>query len=453
MSATAARRVAREVLTRVREGDAYGHETLSAALKRAKLSADDAAFATCLAYGALQTQGTLDDAIDRHLGGKRIEPRVRDALRVATYEVLFLHTEDRASVHQGVELVKTVRKQASGLANAVLRRIANEASEFPWGDPATDDAALARLHAHPRWLADLWISELGRDAAAAAMAADNTPAPLFLAVNAFAGTHDDAVAALESDGARPEPCAPLGCLRAGDPAAAVHGRALRDELVVAADAAAQLVASFVPMRPDATIVEVGAGRGTKTLLLQAAAVAEGGPAKLFAVDVHEFKSCLLERRLASLGVPGVVSLTGDATDLATIAGIPEPGTADAVLVDAPCSGLGTLRRHPEKRWRVTPDDIAQLAALGLRLLSSAALLVRPGGFVVYSTCTLDAAENANVVEEFLASEEGRGFTVDPLDRELEGEWARFSTTEGYFRSLPEEGGPDGHFAARLVRAR
>ncbi len=225
------------------------------------------------------------------------------------------------------------------------------------------------------------------------MAANNEPAPLFVAVNPFVASATEAHAALESDGADPQPCALAGCIRAGDPAAAVHGRALADGLVFATDAAAQLVASLVTARPSQRILEIGAGRGTKTVLIQAAAVAAGGPARLYTVDLHEFKTRLLMERLARYGVPGVSALTGDATDLATVKGLPAEASVDAVLIDAPCSGLGTLRRHPEKRWRVTPVEIDELAALGSRAPREASRLVRPGGFVVYSTCTLANAEN------------------------------------------------------------
>ena len=451
MTASPARCAARDVVTRVREGSAYAHEVLSATLRRLSLSPEDAGFATRLAYGTLQTSGTLDEAIDRYLGGKRIEPRVRDALRISVYELLFLDSEPRAAVHQGVELVRAARKQAAGLANAVLRRLAEDAPSFPWGDADTDDLALARLNGHPAWLASLWVTELGRETAAAVMAANNEPAPLFLAVNPFAGTIEDARAAVRADGAIPQPCELPGCVLATEAGAAVRGRALADGLVIAADAAAQLVARLVGARQGMTIVEVGAGRGTKTLLMQGQAVDSGGPATIYAVDVHDFKSRLLADRLAKFGVPGVVALTGDATDFATIEGAPQPGTVDAVLVDAPCSGLGTLRRHPEKRWRVERADLDSLADLGARLLTSAASLVRQGGFVVYSTCTLAQVENADVVSAFLRSEQGSSFRVDSLQGDVPAEWHRFLTPEGYFRSVPESGGPDGHFAVRLVR--
>ena len=451
MSASDARRLARDVVSRVRERSGYAHEVLDSALRRASLPGDEVSFATRLAYGAIQTQGTLDEALDVHLGKKHLESRVRDALRVATYEILFLRTPSRAAVHQGVELVRELRPQAAGLANAVLRRVADQAASFPWGDPATDVAALARLHGHPRWLVDMWIDELGRDATEHLLEADNEPAPLYVAENPFAGTFVEARAALRSDGATPESCPVPGCLKVGDPSAAVRGTALERGLVLAADAAAQFVAQIVRARPGDRVLEIGAGRGTKTILIQGAAVRAGGPARITAVDLHEFKARLLEERLRRFEVPGVDVLTGDAADLASVQGIPAAGEVDTAIIDAPCTGLGTLRRHPEKRWRVGPQDIAVLARLGGILLREAARLVRPGGFVVYSTCTVADRENADVIREFLASPQGRAFRIDSLADEVPEEWRRFVTAEGFFRSLSASGGPDGHFAARLVR--
>jgi 16S rRNA (cytosine967-C5)-methyltransferase len=451
MSASPARRVAREVVTKVRERSAYAHELMDSALRAAKLSPADAALATRLAYGTLQAEGTLIGAVERYLGGKRVEPRIADALRVSAYEILFMRSEKRAAVHQGVELVREVRKQAAGLANAVLRRLAEDAPSFPWGDPSTDVRALARLHAHPEWLATMWIDELGRESAERIMEADNTPAPLYLATTAFAGTEDAAREALRADGALPHAGALPGSVEVGDAGAAVRGQALQRGLVVAVDACAQLVVRLVDPKPGSVVVEVGAGRGTKTLLLQSMAVSAGGPAVLYAVDSHEFKAQLLAERLSRYGVPGVRILVGDATDFSAIDGAPEAGTADAVLVDAPCSGLGTLRRHPEKRWRVEPADIDSLAELGSRLLAEAARLVRRGGFVVYSTCTVAEKENAAVIRAFLDSEAGSGFLVDSVGGQVPEAWQRFVTDEGFFSSLPSIDGPDGHFAARLVR--
>ncbi len=451
MSASASRVAAAQVVGRVRERAAYAHEVLATVVGRAGLTAEDAAFATRLAYGTLQTEGTLDEALGRYLAGKKVEPRVRDALRLAAYELIFMKTPSRAAVHQGVELVRSARPQAAGLANAVLRRLADDVPEFPWGDPATDTAALARLYGHPLWLAEMWVRELGRDAAEQVMCADNEPAPLYLAINPFGAGVEEARRALRADGAQLRACPVEGCLEAADPGAAVRGNALKDGMAVACDAGAQLVSRFVPVTPGAQVVEIGAGRGTKTLLLQARAVESGGPAHISAIDLHEFKVRLLKERMDLLGVPDVSAVVADATDLDGVEGVPAAGGADAVLVDAPCSGLGTLRRHPEKRWRVTTGDVDALAELGSRLLEGAARLVRPGGFVVYSTCTIARRENEDVITSFLGGELGSLFDVDPLAGEVPGEWSRFATEEGYFRSLPSPGGPDGHFAARLKR--
>ncbi|NTW27924.1 MAG: rRNA methyltransferase [Coriobacteriia bacterium] len=451
MSASPARRVARKVFTRVRERGSFAHETLDAALKAANLSSADTALATRIAYGSIQTSGTLRETVERYLDGKRVEPRIMDALSVAAYELIYLRTPDRVAVHQGVELVREVRRQAAGLANAILRRLADDVAGFPWGDPNADSAALARLYGHPLWLTDMWVTELGHAIAATVLAADNEPAPLHLAVNPFVASAEEALATLRAEGTTATSCILPGCLSVDNPASAVGGDALARGEVLVADAGAQLVCMLVRPRSGERIVEVGAGRGTKSILLQAEAVRSGGPASITAIDSHEFKTRILAERMASFGVPGVVGLTGDARDMSSIADAPVSGSVDAVLVDAPCSGLGTLRRHPDKRWRVTSEDVNAMASLGQELLTEAAGLVRVGGFVVYSTCTIAKRENDAVIRGFLESVSGHDFRVDSVAGDVPETWKRFVTAEGYFQSLPEPGGLDGHFAARLVR--
>lgn len=452
MSATGSRSLAREVVSRVRERDAFAHEVLDSKLRGSRLQEADRALATRLAYGTIQTRGTLVDAIRRYLSSStRLEPKVEDALCVSAYELLFSATEPRAAVHQGVELVRAVRPQAASLANAVLRRLAEDASGFPWGDPLTDMAALARLHGHPLWLAEMWVRELGRETAAEVMAANNEPAPLFVAANPFVATDNEVRELLESDGARPRPCDPVGCFIAENPSLAVRGSAIRAGAALVCDAGAQAVASLLRVCPREQVAEIGSGRGTKTILAQGAALRRGGQARITAIDSHHFKADVLARRVAEYRVPGVTAVVGDARDVLGIEGGPAANSLDSVLIDAPCSGLGTLRRHPEKRWRVTPEDVASLGQLGVLLLEQAALLVRPGGFVVYSTCTVATQENAAVVESFLTGERGQGFRIDPLADDLPPSLRQFVDEQGYFASYPVLGGPDGHFAARLVR--
>lgn len=451
MKASAARRAALEVVTRVRERSAYAHETLDTVLSTAGLDARDAALATRLAYGTIAVRGTLDEAIMRQASpGTTLEPRVADALALGAYELLFAETPTHAVVSEAVELVKEVQPRASGLANALMRKLDRAATDFPWGEPAQDNAALARLYGHPRWLAELWISEIGRDRASAAMEADNEPAPLYLARVDSHLPDAEVTASLESENVRPVDGPLTGCWTAGSPADARRASLLRDNRLIVMDAAAQLtVDAAVPPSADSTLVELGAGRGGKTLLLAARAAAAGrAPLRVVAVDLHEFKLSTLEKHAAVLGYDFVETVTADASKADSDLNVAE-ASADVVLVDAPCSGLGTLRRHPDRRWRATYDEVETLALLGSQLLARAARLVKPGGFVVYSTCTITRKENAEVIEGFLGSEAGKGFTVDSLERNVPSEWSGFVTPEGFFQSLPAQGGPDGHFIARL----
>ncbi len=333
----------------------------------------------------------------------------------------------------------------------MLRRLAQTADEFPWGDPGVDNAALARSVGHPLWLAEMWVNELGRSTATAIMQANNEPAPLFLAYLPFGDSYESVFESLVDDGVDPTPCQLPGCVVAGVASAAIRSRALGTRSVLVADAGAQMAVHAVRPKPDQRIVELGAGRGTKSLMIAGLSHQDGGHATLMAVDNHEFKLAALRETVDTLGIEGVSTSCMDAAT-AQLPHELDPGTADCVLVDAPCSGLGTLRRHPDRRWRARPDEIESLAVLGERLLATAAELVKPGGFVVYSTCTVTRRENADVVSDFMASPTGRGFEIDTLGADVPAQWSGFLDSDGFFQSLPQIGGMDGHFVARLKRA-
>jgi len=453
VSVTPARLAARTLVSQARSRKAWGHELLGPALARFGLSGRDAALATRLAYGALSAEGTVDEVLDRHIDRPgRVHPQVRDVLRVAAYELLFMRTPAHVVVHQGVESARKVQPSSASFVNAILRQVAAEAPEFPWGDPDTDVEALARLTAHPVWLAHTLLDDLGPEAARVVLHADNDPAPLYLAHNPFRGSFETLLEILERDGADPDICPIAGCIESRVPAAAVTGSALAEGRCVVADAAAQFIASLAVSGPGGRTVELAAGRGTKTLLIQAAYQREGTLGRLVAADLHAYKTRLLAGRMAFLGVPQVSVVEADTTDPASLALLGGPASADAVMVDAPCSGLGALRRHPEKRWRVDPADTDRLADIALGMLCTAAELVRPSGFVVYSTCTITERENRGVLEEFLSGGVGEAFVSRKLQASVPPEWEAFVTGEGWFRSFPATGGPDGHFAAVLHRA-
>lgn len=446
---SAARLSAIRALAAVRTRDAYVAPVIEAEVARAGLAGADRAMAVTLALGVVETLGVLDEVIDRY-AARKVEPRVRDALRVAVYELLYMKTPARAAVHQGVEAVRTLRPQAASMANAILRRVAETADDFPWGDPAADLGAAARAAGYPEWIANRAVEVLGGDAGAEMLASARTPAPLYVRVNPFVSDLAGAIDMLAEDGTGVVPSPPDSwALRVTDDRAAVTGRAVREGAVVVTDAAAQVAPIAVGARPGGTIVDVGAGRGTKTVALQGMSVQAGAPARIVSVDTHEYKVRILAERMRDLGVPGVETVVSDIQSLPQT--VVPPASADAVLLDAPCSGTGTLRRHPEIIWRLEPSQIARFAALQLELLIASARLVRPGGVLVYSTCSVMDAENGDVVRAFLGQESGREFAIDPLGTAVPEVWRRFITPEGHFRSWPTIDGPDGHFVARLIR--
>ena len=446
MTATPARRKALSVISSVRTRDAWVRPVLDAELASAELDPRDANLVRTLAIGVVQMQGSLDVAIDRFARSpSAIEPRVRDALHLSAYEILFMRTPAHVAVDQGVELVRSVTERAAGLANAVLRRIAEEADAFPWEDPDTT-AGRALLTGHPTWFAERLVAELGADDAFDVLDADNHPAPLYLAVDLLHGTEQNALEELQTSGARPEEVDPPGCIQAGDAAVAVRSEPLRDGRTYVSDAAAQQVAQLAGSA-GGRVVEIGAGKGTKTLTMLSHALRSGTPLDIDSVDISPAKLDTLSQRVgpdASV-TTHTIDVVADPDHLGALVG------ADGVFIDAPCSNTGTLRRHPERRWSLAPEDVAARAADALAMLVSAAPLVRPGGSLLYSTCSILAEENRHVIAHFLEAAAGTAFDIESLADDVSPGFARWVDGEGALQTLPTVDGPDGHFAVRLRR--
>ena len=451
---TPARAAAFEVVKRVRERSAYAHQTLDKVLAERDLEPKEAASAARLAYGTLSAMGVLEEAIATVVDpGTTLWSPMLEVLALGAWEVLFGGTPAYAAVNETAKLAKAVEPKATGFANAVIRKVARAADTFPWGDPDTDLDARARLYAHPRWLAEMWATELGSEKARGVMAANNQAPPMFLAsvlpgADALAGL----IAELAAAGAEPSPGPLPGSVRVGKPAAARRIKSLQSHHARVMDLGAQFVVRTMRPGPGQVLAEIGAGRGGKSLMLASTARSNGGPlARLAAVDLHDFKLKVLADDARTLGFSEIVTVTADASSAGLkISGVP-PASADAVLVDAPCSGLGTLRRHPEGRWRLTPADCGALQRLQALLLMNAAALVKPGGFVVYSTCTISNAENRDIVRGFLGSKAGSRFVLDSLAGDVPEPWKGFVDPAGWLQLLPEPEGADGHFVARLIR--
>ncbi len=435
-----ARKIAREVTALVRERNAYAHNLISTMVNTSQVPACDKAFATLLILGVVSTVGTLDYVINRNLNSiDDVKIDVRDALRISVYELIYLKKEPHAVLDQGVELAKSVAPRAGGLANAVLRKILRDIRFFPWGNPEIDDEALAIKEGFPFWLAQRLIKDLGRDTAAQFMATSNEQAPLFVAVNALRA-NDDEVLRMLNDArgcARIQEGDPPGCLRVDNAANALRSQALRKGYAVICDASAQLTASSIRLIPGRTYLEVGSGRGTKTILFQSNAQRNyGDQATIYALDIHEYKEKIARERGKVYGLHNVYPITGDARDLSSLK---LPAQFDGAFIDAPCSGIGTLRRHPEIRWRITPHAITDMAQNDLTILREVASRIARKGFILFSTCTVMKEENEEVIQRFLDTPQGRQFSLLPAGH------------NSFINVSLESNGPDAHFAARLVR--
>lgn len=431
----------------VRRRGAFAQEVIEATIDRSTLSRQDRAFATLLTLGVVSTWGSLDEVINRCLASPRdIQPNVRDAMRISTYEIIYMRKAPHAAVDQGVELVRAVAPAATGLANAVLHRILIASESFPFDDPTKSIEALSLLYAFPQWLAKLLIQDMGTEAAVSLMRASNDPAPLFIHVNALKASDDEVVSLLREVGAEVEPeivedVHLEGCYRVSNSRVLADGRVKRlfnQGKILVSDAAAQSVVECVldEGEPE-SMLEIGAGRGTKTIMFQSAAQRKfGHQLTLTSMDSHSFKTDLLRKRAGDYGVVLAEIVTGNATRLDSVL----HGKAyELIFIDAPCSGLGTLRRHQEIRWRLTPEHIDDLAQTGLDMLVSAASHVVDGGSIVYSTCTVTYDETFGVVKRFLESAEGSAYSLAPIKG------------KACFSPQLASGTCDAHFAARFVK--
>jgi 16S rRNA (cytosine967-C5)-methyltransferase len=446
------RDLARSVLDRVEQSGSFANRALSAALDREPaMSSADRGLATELVYGVLRRRARLDRALTafatRGLDG--LDPRVRTALRVGAYQLLFL---DRVPAYAAVSEAVDACRRAGGagvgkLANALLRRLAER------GEPALPDArtdprsALVIAAGLPAWLADLLMAELPVDDALAFSEALGAPAPLTLRANTLRATPEALLARLaaERPDARLEPSlvAPDALLARSLDAAAMT-ESWREGLFAVEDVGAQIVAELCGARPGDRVLDACAGLGGKSAHLAALAANE---ARVEAVDVSPSKLSEARQAFARLGVSGVTTRTADLTR-------PFPDAAarfERVLLDAPCSGLGVLRRHPEALLRRGPEDLPRLAAQQGRFLETLAPLVAPGGSLTYSVCTFDRAECEDVIDAFLRAH--GDFRVESPPPSERVPWARLTDARGFVRTWPHRDDADGFFAARLVRWR
>jgi 16S rRNA (cytosine967-C5)-methyltransferase len=381
VSATPARRVAYAVLRRVFEQDAYADRAFTGEATRAHLEGRERSLAMQLAFGTVQRRGTLDHLIATlaRRPVERLDPPVRAALRLGLFQLAFLDgIAAHAAVGESVELVKRDSPAGAGLVNAVLRRGAREARGMVASlDDATPERS-ALKHSVPVWLAELWFDERGAEDARALLAAINEPAEAALRA------HGTTPQALIDAGvpARPgqDPPESLVLTKPWDVAASPQ---FRDGLVFPQSRASQLVARALAPQPGERVLDLCAAPGGKTTHL---ADLMGNEGEIVAVDVHPGRAAALRETCERMHASIVQVEEADAASFTTAKPF------DRVLVDPPCSGLGTLQSRPDLRWRASPEAIVELAALQKRILDAGVGALKPGGTLVYSVCTLSKAE-------------------------------------------------------------
>ena len=428
---------------------AYADLLLHSTLGHSPLPAADRAFATELVYGTLRWRGRIDyllaQVLDRDL--EKLEPLVATALRLGAYQLLFSeNVPASAAVDESVRCVRAAGvERATGYVNAVLRRLAAEHDTIALPELSSDPLGhLTHALSLPGWIAERWLELYGPEQAAALAEASNAPPPLTIRANPLRSTRDGLLDELRMRFPDAAPCrlARHGIVlgRRGNPAL---DPAFLDGRFTVQDESSQLAVALLDPRPGERVLDVCAAPGGKATAI-AERVAPTG--QVLALDRHRRRLDLVQRNARRLAVPGLRTCQRDATRaFGELAG---EAPFDRVLLDAPCSGLGTLRRNADARWRIGPDDPRRLAEIQRTMLSNAAAVVGAGGVLVYSTCTVLPEENEAVVRSFLdGSAEFRMAELGDLAPEL----APVLCEDGFMRCLPHVHDSDGFFAARMER--
>ena len=437
-----ARELALQILVAIESRDAFSDRLLETRLRGADLSSEDARLVTALVQGTLRHRATLDHHLEffARQNWNGLPAWIQGALRLGAFQILFLdRIPARAAVDESVTLAKKYgHPGTAGLANAILRKLAS-GERAPLPDPATDPIGhLAVLHSHPRWMVERWVGRLGTEEAERLLAADNREPTVTVRPTARA-SRDEILSRLREEGFTAEPApngGPVWIMGGGFVPS--KSAAFRDGWISLQDEAEATVVSILDPRSGERALDLCAAPGGKAAQIAEAVGPEG---HVTALEKHESRARALRENLVQrMGLGNVDVVEGDGEHP------PVQGPFDRVLVDAPCSGLGVLRRRADARWRKEPSSVTAMAALQPRLLAGAAPLVRAGGVMVYSVCSLETEETTDVVESFRASHPE--FELDVADGFVP---PAFRNGTPFFRATPQRHGTDGVFAARLVK--
>ena len=432
-----------KVLNRVERTDSYLDKVLDAELRSGELNDLDKGLLTEVVHGVLRWQNRLDWVLNgfSHGNFSKSEINVKNILRVSLYQILFLErVPHSAAVNEGVEFIKRIRgEKPAGLVNAVLRNIIRNIEGIRYPDPNEDLVQyLAVFYSHPHWMVKRWLDRYGREATERLLMANNERPGMALRVNRLKISPADFRARLD---AQQIPYTLSEILPHFVRVKTLSGIAqmdlFRTGMFTIQDESAALPCQLLDPKPGQRIIDLCAAPGGKSTNI--AEIMENN-GEIVALDKYEAKLNLIRASAERLGVKIIDLRSADAT-------VFEGPLADRVLLDAPCSGLGTLAKKPDMKWKRDIGDIRKLNLTQEALLENAARLVKPGGAIVYSTCTIEPEENTGIITAFL--ERHPEFSLDRAEKYLP---AAVVSPEGFVSTLPHVHFMDGSFAARLVKA-
>ncbi len=435
------REQALEVLFRVENG-AFADELVDRA--RQDFNGRDNAFILELVYGTLRNRVRLDWTLNQFSAQpvEKTDTWTRNILRLGAYQMLFLdRVPVSAAVNTATELAKEYGKK-SGYVNGLLRNLERKRASIGAPDSADPVKRLSILHSHPEWLVGRWVKRFGEGATEILLRENNRPAPLVIRTNTLKTTRDQFKVSLEADGAE---AAESGHSTVGLEILSSPGlrslSAYAKGWFMVQDEAAQLIGLLLSPRPGEAVLDACAAPGGKATHL---AELMGNEGRIVALESDQDRIGRIRENSARLGITIITPVRGDALKY-------REGRFDKILIDAPCSGLGVLRRHPDGRWKKNENIINERAVVQLGILRNCALLLKPGGVLVYAICTTEPEENEEVIGAFLREARNTYSIDDP--RPCLPEQARVLVDDrGFFRTYPSIPGMDGFFGVRLIKA-
>ncbi len=447
MAQVSARKVALDALLEIEKMDGYSNRVLNRMLTDAGLTAVDRRLTTKLMYGVLENKNLLDHIIRQYINFRinKLDPAIRNILRMGLYQMLYMESiPDSAAVNEAVKLAKSYQKRYSGFVNGVLRTFIRKQKVYKLPKKEKDlKTYLSVMYSYPNWIIERWLKRYGADYTEALMKSGNETPDLYARVNTMKTNREAVLHDLEFEGflveAGPLPDSiKVGTENAGSLA---ESEAFLKGNITIQDIAAQAVGYIAGPKAGQTVIDMCAAPGGKTSHMAALMNDEGC---VYSWDIYDHKIEKIMENVTRLGLKSVRASINDAL----VKKEELVGTADVVLLDAPCSGLGIIRRKPEIKYNKEEDDIIELSDIQADMLDVAAEYVKVGGHLVYSTCTIEPEENELQIKGFLAKHPEYEM-VEIKNAEIPDAWK--VGRENYMTLYPHLHGTDGFFICKMIK--